>query len=160
MACHVVLTGNIQVTGLNGTRRWFFTQESYCFIQKVRLLVSCNECSKDTSSYLAWFYEVDCCDEIYRIPAVSVVESDQNSILPLMNDDGSRDPRINKTKYEQINKDKDYPANGDYRGYIQKELGIKHTTGPQYSGDSIIAAMKSAIRQTRQRGISNESTDM
>lgn len=154
MSCHVVIVGDVQVKGLNGTKRWFLNQEPYCYTRKVRLLVSCDECNQNASNHLAWYYEIIIDNETFRVPLQNIVEVAEPIMMdPVKFGTGESEEYVYKRIYEDVNKDEDYPSNGDYQGYMQKKLGLVQSNKADYSGDSWY---EEQIK--RQRGLPNGNT--
>ena len=159
MSCQIIINGDIRIKGLGGTKRWFLNQESHCYTRKVRLLVSCESCGKRSSTRMQWFYQVVIDNEIFRIPFTNAVEvtrfPENNNVLW---GNGTEEEYRNKRIYEDVNKDEDYPSNGDYKGYIKGKTGFVQPVGPQYSGDAWYNEMMKSL--PRQKGIADETEEV
>ena len=146
MACQVTITQNFTVASLTGNvDHYFRLQEQYCYTRKVRLLVNCKECNKIESTRLKYFYEVTIDTLTYRIPEDYCVLYNQD--IP--------DEYVDKISHEQTvrdTNDTDYPANGDYKGYITKQFGIKENVGVDCPDQEIIDELQKTTKKMRTSG--------
>jgi len=157
MACQIVIVGDMQVKSLSGIKKWFYTQERHCYTRKIRLMKPCISCKKKNSTRLLWYYEVVIDGETYQLHESSVVLYDQPIMLnPIKWGDKSEENTIHKDIYEDSEKDEDYPANGDYQGYMKKKLGLVQSNKPDFDGDTWLQNTQTKI--IRQGGTKDGDT--